>query len=74
MKRRDRRQGRFWFRAGVFCLFASGILWISHIIALANNLEDWEDALLAGMLVTSLPTAIGIFGVWYGWKRRAPGS
>lgn len=62
------RKKKIIFLSGVFLLFGSAVFWISHIIAMANNFDRWDDAVLSAALVTSLPVIAGLLGIWYGKK------
>ncbi|MFO8101724.1 MAG: hypothetical protein R6U37_06135 [Dehalococcoidia bacterium] len=68
MKHPASRKRKYWFRAGVFLLFGSALFWVSHIIAMANNLSAWDEALLSAVVVTAIPAGIGVYGIWYGKK------
>jgi hypothetical protein len=65
------KNGSVSFRVGVGLLTVSALLWLPFIFGVAADPEDVGGSIGGGVVLTFIPVAIGIFGVWRG---RASGA
>ena len=70
MRRHGKERRYIWLWVGVVLLSISGLIWMILIIAIVAQPEDAIHTILSGLVLTAIPTGMGIYSVRRGKGRR----